>query len=252
MADEVSPATKGSHGDPGHGGGHDQGALPGLAVAEAGYRLVPSRTTLVSGPTEPFQFRVLGPDGRPVTRYELLHEKELHLIVLRRDLAGYQHVHPVRARSGVWAVDLDLRLPGTWRAFADFMPLGGPGQLTLGVDLHVGGTFEVGAGPTAAAPPDPQHAVRFRRRDDTIEISVSRNGRPIEPEPYLGARGHLVALRAGDLAYLHVHPEAGTGKAVRFKAALPTPGAYALYFDYQVDGLVNTAVTQIEVRASHH
>ena len=28
-------------------------------------------------------------------------------------------------------------------------------------------------------------------------------------EPYLGAKGHLVALREGDLAYLHIHPEGG-------------------------------------------
>ena len=114
------------------------------------------------------------------------------------------------------------------------------------------GTFQVGTGPTAATPADPRLAVRFSRQKGDIEITVRRDGVPIEPEPYLGARGHLVALRSGDLAYLHVHPEPGGAPAVRFKAELPTAGTYALYFDYQVDGVVNTAVTEVEMRDNQH
>ena len=239
-------------GDGGHGGGgHTGGALPGLAVAQDGYRFVAEATTVVAGPAQPFRFRIVGPDGKPVRRYEPLHERELHLIVVRRDLTGFQHVHPTRSQDGTWAIPLDLRAAGTWRAFADFSPAGGPGQLTLGVDLHVGGAFEVGTGPTAAAEPDPRFDVRFYRRGDDVEITVRRDGVPIEPERYLGARGHLVALRAGDLAYLHVHPEDGGGPSVRFKAELPTPGAYAMYFDYQVDGVVRTATITVEVHDGH-
>ncbi|NKX51639.1 hypothetical protein HER39_13910, partial [Arthrobacter deserti] len=41
-----------------------------------------------------------------------------------------------------------------------------------------------------------------------LTVIVTRGGQPVKTlEPYLGAYGHLVALRAGDLAYLHVHPE---------------------------------------------
>src|SRR5699024_680787 len=75
------------------------------------------------------------------------------------------------------------------------------------------------------------------------------NGEPVtELEPYLGAFGHLVALRQGDLAYLHVHPhgeapQAGetSGPQVPFEATAPTPGRYLLFFDCQVDGQVYTA-----------
>jgi hypothetical protein len=72
-------------------------------------------------------------------------------------------------------------------------------------------------------------------------------------EPYLGAYGHLVALRAGDLAYLHVHPEgeepaAGqlSGPSVTFSAEAPTAGRYLLYLDFQVDGKVHTATFTVE------
>ena len=40
-----------------------------------------------------------------------------------------------------------------------------------------------------------------------LEFEITKDGKPITPDPYLGARGHLVALREGDLAYLHVHAE---------------------------------------------
>ena len=245
-------------GMPGMGDGHSGGdhgepapaaaTAPGLAVAEAGYRLVPEVTTLPSGPSTPFGFRIVGPDGEPVQRYEQLHERELHLIVVRRDLTGFQHVHPTRASDGTWSAALDLSQGGTWRAFADFAPTGGPEQLTLGVDLQVPGEFVPGTAPTAAAPGDPSLTVTFDRRRDDIDITVRRDGVPLEPEPYLGARGHLVALRAGDLAYLHVHPMEGGAPAVRFMAELPTPGSYALFFDYQVAGVVRTATTTVEVR----
>jgi len=240
---------------PRHGGTGDHATAaeeglppPGLAVAEAGYRLVPETMLIAAGPAQPFRFRLLGPDGQPVQRFDQLHERELHLVVVRRDVTGFQHLHPVRQPEGGWAASVNVSTGGTWRAFADFKPTGGPGQLTLGVDFQVTGTFEAGAGPTAATPPDPGVTVRFDRQGDSIETVVLRAGVPIQPDPYLGARGHLVALRAGDLAYLHVHPEEGIGPAVRFSARMPTVGSYALFFDYQVDGTVRTAATTTEVK----
>ncbi|MEU7865015.1 hypothetical protein AB0B91_65845, partial [Nonomuraea sp. NPDC049141] len=62
------------------------------------------------------------------------------------------------------------------------------------------------------------------------------------------AYGHLVALRQGDLAYLHVHPhgEPGDGRTrpgpeVSFSAEMPSAGAYRLYLDFKHGGVVRTA-----------
>ena len=76
-----------------------------------------------------------------------------------------------------------------------------------------------------------------------LTVSVERDGEPVtDLEPYLGAFGHLVALRAGDLAYLHVHPEdCGPGPDVPFVAEVPSAGDFHLYFDFQHDGVVRTA-----------
>ena len=82
-----------------------------------------------------------------------------------------------------------------------------------------------------------------------LTMTITRDGEPVTTlEPYLGAFGHLVALRDGDLAYLHVHPhgdapQAGetSGPEIVFEATAPTPGRYLLYLDFQIDGQVHTA-----------
>ena len=75
--------------------------------------------TVTAGAAVPFRFTVTGPDGDPETDYVRTHTKELHLIVVRRDLSAFQHVHPVRAADGSWSVPLDLprrrQLPGVRR-----------------------------------------------------------------------------------------------------------------------------------------
>lgn len=82
---------------------------------------------------------------------------------------------------------------------------------------------------------------------------MAKDGRRVTGlQPYLGAYGHLVALRAGDLAYVHVHPggEPGDGgtrpgpgprPAVSFTATAPSAGAYRLFLDFKHQGEVRTA-----------
>ncbi len=64
-------------------------------------------------------------------------------------------------------------------------------------------------GPTATRSNSPDPCAPARRV--SWKQKVSRDGEPVNDlQPYLGAYGHLVALRSGDLAYLHVHPERRT------------------------------------------
>ncbi len=63
----------------------------------------------------------------------------MHLIVVRRDTATYEHLHPRRDAEGRWSTDLLLREPGVYRAYADFKVEGR--QRTLATDLFVPGEF---------------------------------------------------------------------------------------------------------------
>ena len=82
-----------------------------------------------------------------------------------------------------------------------------------------------------------------------MALTVSRDGVPVtDLQPYLAAYGHLVALREGDLAYLHVHPDGAPGDGVtpagpqiEFVAEVPTAGNYRLFLDFQHGDVVRTA-----------
>ena len=71
---------------------------------------------------------------------------------------------------------------------------------------------------------------------------TSAGGCAVTPQRYLGAYGHLVVLREGDLGYVHVHPEQQlTDGNVKFWLAVPVPGRYRMFFDFQLAAKVHTA-----------
>jgi hypothetical protein len=81
-----------------------------------------------------FRFRVLGPDGKPVTRYQIVHERPLHLILVSHDLGLFRHVHPKLGADGTWGLRLDPLPVGPYRAYADCQPANGP-PLALAADF---------------------------------------------------------------------------------------------------------------------
>ncbi len=231
----------------------------GLQISQDGYTLDVAGE-LPAGAATPVSFRVLGPDGRPVTAYDTAHDEDLHLIAVRRDLTGYQHVHPELAADGTWSIPLDLTA-GTWRLFADFDPAGDDPALVLGADVAVAGehTPQPLPEPSTTAEVDGYTVTLDGElvpgRESELTLSVSRDGQPVtDLQPYLAAYGHLVALRDGDLAYLHVHPagEPGDGSTVpgpdiTFYATALSVGDYRLFLDFQHGDVVRTA--EFTVRA---
>jgi hypothetical protein len=245
--------------DTAHDTAHDTGAdtvqvLPrGLAVAQDGYRFAPDTTTIGAGAPSPFTFRILDDTGAAVTEFDVLHERQLHLIVLSRNLVDYAHLHPTLDEEGEWTVELPSLTPGSYRVFADFQPTGA-GNLTLGTDLLAPGAIDAAAVPAPSTVSEVDgYTVTLsgtpRAGDSELSFNVELAGERVRTEPYLGAAGHLVAIRSGDLAYLHVHPHDGddTADTVTFTAEFPTAGTYRLFFDFSHAGAVRTASFTVDV-----
>jgi hypothetical protein len=236
-----------------HGG--DQAApdpVRGLTVSDNGLELSLQQTELQRGSPTELRFGIVGSDGQPVRDFEIEHEKRMHLIVVRRDGRGFQHLHPELRDDGVWHVRLTLPAAGSYRVFADFKH--GDEAQTLAADLAVDGDADYRAlpAPTTTANTGDGYDVRLdpgaprAGREAELRFSVTRNGEPVRTEPYLGAGGHLVALREGDLAYLHVHPD-DHGEAVSFMTEFPSEGRYRLYLQFKHEGRVHTAEFTQEV-----
>ncbi|MFC4376621.1 hypothetical protein ACFO5K_21225 [Nocardia halotolerans] len=253
------PTEPAGHGE--HAAAAPSTELPGgLLVTDQGYTLDLDQPNTETATRQAISFRILDATGAPVTEYQTSHDKDLHLIVVRRDMAGFQHVHPVLDQAGTWTVPLNLSRAGDYRVFADFTPAGGE-NLTLGADLRVAGNYDVRALP---APAKTAKAGDYTvTLDGTVSpgvtskvtLSVSRDGTPVDDlQPYLGAYGHLVALRAADLAYLHVHPEGApgdgstpAGPGIDFMVNAPSAGDYRLFLDFQHRGVVRTAEFTVRV-----
>ena len=223
--------------------------IRGLSVSENGFTLDLTRRAAQRGETFGLSFRILGADGRPVRRFDLEHTKRMHLIVVRRDLRGFQHLHPRLLSDGTWTTPLTLPEAGTYRVFADFSVGGSP--TTLADDLQVDGDVHTRGlpAPSKSAETDGFH-VRLTEgtvragEESALTFDVTRGGRPVSLQDYLGAKGHLVALRQGDLAFLHVHPDASS---LLFEATFPTAGSYRLFLQFKVAGEVHTAAFTLEV-----
>ncbi len=237
---EAAPAEAGMHGD-----GMAGAAAPvrGLAVSDGGLTLALERTTAPRGRSFPLRFAVTNEDGAVVRDFDVEHTKRMHLIVVRRDMTGFQHLHPTQQPDGSWSTDVTLPDAGAYRVLADFAA-GGKAH-TLAADLTVDGSVRNTALPAPASTADVDgmrvtltEGASRAGRESALSFSVTRDGAPVAVEPYLGARGHLVALREGDLAFLHVHPDADR---LRFGATFPSAGNYRLFLQFQVDGRVHTA-----------
>lgn len=187
-------------------------------------------------------------NGGIVEEYELGHEKEMHLIVVREDLSEFYHVHPVRGTDGAFAQELTLPSGGTYKLFADFIPAGHE-QMTASSTLELEGNENL----TTLAPDS-----EFIRTEEGVEVelalSSTKAGEESELvftlrdaatkaglkdlEPYLGAIGHVVVISEDTEQYLHVHPvnEEESGPVAKFATSFPKEGLYRIWGQFKRNG----------------
>jgi hypothetical protein len=262
MSDTTSSTT--GVGMPGMSMGHS-GAMTGMkplvagangtSASAGGLTLEPKHTVFMARQPTKWELRIKDKMGMAVTKFELDQTKLMHLIVVRSDLTNYQHLHPVLGHGGVFTIDLRLPSAGTYRAIADFTT--GGRRYALGVAIHV-----PGAGTRAPLPAEAMevssdgftvmtmHKTPKAGRETKLQFTISRSGRPVTGLlPYLGAYGHLVALRKSDIAYSHVHPTAEdlAKGSIGFTADFPTSGAYRLFLQFRTSTGVHTAPFTVEV-----
>jgi hypothetical protein len=226
----------------------------GMHTQLAGLRLATLSRTLTAGATTTWRFRIIGCDGKAVRHFDRDNTKLLHLIVVRADLSGYQHLHPTLASDGTFTIELRTARPGSYRAITDFVIDG---------RKYVLGTTLTAAGPARSVPlPAPalhgsvdgydvelqSPAQLTAGQEAQLTFRITRHDQPARDlEPYLGSYGHLVALHAPELAYSHVHPVSAdpASGAITFNTELSQHGAYRLFLQFQTHGHVHTvAFTQ--------
>jgi hypothetical protein len=191
--------------------------------------------TLVTDATQPsaatLALHVNGPDGKRITEFAENHGSRLHVVLVRPDLSGFQHVHPDIADDGGFVVP--IAEPGKWHVVVDVLPVGAanPVALATNVDDEI-----------------PVAEVQLPAADDEVTVdglTITRQGLSFTLstteglEPYLGQPAHLIAIRQGDLAYSHLHPSDGMTGMFMFTGSL-TAGTYRLFLQFGYHGEVLT------------
>jgi hypothetical protein len=221
----------------------------GLAIASQGYVLRPRATRFTAGEYENFRFTVFTDRGDPVTNFARLGERQMSLIVVRRDMSNYQRLYPTMDPDGTWMTPLELDEPGNYRAFAEFLPWTAKTPVTLGVDLDAPGFVEPAAiSKESTTAKVGSYTVAWTGNliagtVSRVGIHVMRDGLPVtDLDPIIGGGARLFILREGDLASLQVHPVGGPRQdtAVNFDVEVPTAGYYRMFLEFQHHGLVRT------------
>lgn len=221
------------------------------------------KTYSTNTPSE-YSFSLIDDQGNTLKNFEITHTKRMHVIVVRKDLKYFQHIHPEFDQTTGQFTFKDLTFPadGVYRIFADFAPGGGqkdamgtPLPVTLSEDVPVG----IGANYTPEALGSEEKTKTFEgyqvvlSSDQTLvsgkatmlAFDLKQNGRPItDLQEYLGALGHTVVLREGNLDFIHAHPmqdinRPQTGE-VGFMVDFPEAGRYKIFTQFQRAGKVFT------------
>lgn len=222
-----------------------------------------------------YTFSVVDDQGTTVKDFLTVHEKIMHVIIVRKDLTEFQHVHPdFNKMTGEFTLsNLVFPSEGPYRIFADFTPKGtqmGPGGMPLGVTLSedvVIGNISNYKPQQLVVTDSMQTVTGYQVQLSTnpvaltaqgtamVSYTITKDGKPVTNlEKYLGALGHSVVLSEGDLDFIHAHAlnedvkkQNGT---VDFHVAFPKAGNYKIFTQFQHQGKVITISYVVNVQTA--
>jgi hypothetical protein len=191
---------------------------------------------------------------RPVTKFQVVHEKLFHLFAISEDLEVFVHDHPVLKEDGNFHYEFKFPKPGMYRLLGDFYPDGATPQLIARTVLVPG------------EPPAPPKLSRDYSTKNTQNMQLELVTDPPKPiagsktmmfftvsptdgfEKYLGAWGHMLAASDDLIDMIHTHPFlADGGPQVQFNVVFPRAQMYRVWVQFERNGVVNTAQFDIPV-----
>lgn len=200
--------------------------------------------------------------GDAVRTFEPIHEKLVHLIIVREGLDHFAHLHPTLDDQGNMTAEYAFPVAGAYHLFADHKPAGEKQALAV-ARLNIAGDAATAEPLVPNAPgriaADQLHTdVAIADAKSGVETKIAftlhdEQDAPIaDLQPYLGAMGHLVIISADAREYVHAHPaesssNAATDGRVEFEAHFAKPGIYKAWGQFQRDGKILTVPFVLKV-----
>lgn len=228
----------------------EHGAMPSMVMAtgakEAKTRVIVKNTSFKPG-IQTISFELYGNDGDAWSDKALKveHEKKMHFIVLSSNFAKYQHVHP-EYKDKLWQVELSLDSNTAYQAYVD-VNSEEVGAEVLRFPIVMGtptSTSKVAQKESSITKDgilvEMKNSGFLLGKENAVTFDVSRNGKAIIPEDYLGAKGHVVALGDDPNTFIHGHPIDDSDAGVDVSFSFAKVGTYTLFAQFKVGGVVNT------------
>ena len=192
--------------------------------------------------------------NRPVTNFQVVHERLFHLFVVSQDLQFFVHDHPHLEDGGNFIYDIAFPKSGMYRVLGDFYPDGATPQLIAKTIIVPG------------PPPVPVKLQRDYSAKDAENMQVSMTTDPpqalvgqktqvyfrLNPadglEKLLGAWAHMLVGSDDLIDLIHTHPLiADGGPQVQFSLVFPRARMYRIWVQFQRKGVVNTVHFDVPV-----
>jgi hypothetical protein len=210
---------------------------------------------LAPGQKVNFTFTIRDPwKNRPVTKFQVVHEKLFHMFVVSQDLQFFVHDHPILQPDGTFVYQTSLPQPGMYRILGDFYPDGATPQLITKTVIVPGPAPKRPSLPRDYSTKNAENLQVALTTDPPQPIAGQRTLvyfrlNPAEGlEKYLGAWAHMLAGSDDLIDLIHTHPVlADGGPQVQFTLVFPRARTYRLWVQFQRKGVVNTAHFDIPV-----
>lgn len=197
--------------------------------------------------------------GKPVEKFEIVHDKLFHMFIVSQDLKHFVHDHPELGPDHLFRYTYTFPQAGMYRILGDFYPAGSVPQL-------IARTVFASPGPGQNMSLAPANLTPELGPSHCANMEVELNTEPAQPiagmktllffklkpatglEKYLGAWGHMLAASDDLIDMIHTHPFIATGdEHEQFNVIFPRARTYRVWVQFQRQGVVNTAAFNIPV-----
>ena len=197
-----------------------------------------------TGQEATLEFKITEKDSqKPITELEIVHEKPMHVVLVRNDLKHFDHIHPI-LKDGAWVVGYTFSAAGEYRIWIDFTK--DMMQHVVDFDLSVSGKQE-------AEEQDKLYGLQVKfithekiqpNTNVKLDFVVTDSaGKPIPiTEKFLAANAHLITIDESLKEFEHAHDmNFDNDNVLSFIQSFSESGKYKAWVQFYFDGKVRTA-----------
>ncbi len=187
---------------------------------------------------------------KPVSDLDIIHDKIMHIIIVREDLKHFEHIHPQASGQGVYSVLFNFTASGFYRIWIDFTIEGM--QHIVDFDINVPGNVESEEKDMLNGLKvnfiSPKEIIAGKEIELKFQI-FDKSNKPVPiTEKFLAADAHLIAIDETLEEFNHNHDENfDMDNKMIFGHIFTKSGKYRLWVQFSVEGQTRTASFEVMV-----